>query len=91
MGAEPTRDGTTAPQWYVVTAGGELVKASLDENSDLFWGLRGGGGNFGIVASYEYRMRKLGPTVMAGLIVHPMAKAPELISFFREFSEGAPD
>ncbi len=75
----------------VVTASGELVKASEDENSDLFWGLRGGGGNFGIVASYEYRMRKLGPTVMAGLIVHPMAKAPELISFFREFSEGAPD
>ncbi|MEX0799626.1 MAG: FAD-binding oxidoreductase [Dehalococcoidia bacterium] len=75
----------------VVTASGELLRASEKENADLFWGLRGGGGNFGIVASYEYRMRKLGPTVIAGLVAHPMDKAQELISFYREFSEAAPD
>ena len=55
----------------VVTANGDLVRASENENPDLFWGIRGGGGNFGIVASYEYRMRELGPTVVAGLVAYP--------------------
>jgi FAD/FMN-containing dehydrogenase len=75
----------------VVTASGDLVRASEDENADLFWGLRGGGGNFGIVASYEYQVRKLGPTVIAGLVAHPMDNASEVVSFFREFSAAAPD
>lgn len=75
----------------VVTADGDLVRASENENADLFWGLRGGGGNFGIVASYEYKMRKHGPTVMAGLVAHPMARADDVISFYREFSEAASD
>jgi len=75
----------------VVTTGGELVRASADQNADLFWGLRGGGGNFGIVASYEYRMRKLGPTVVAGMIVYPGDAAREVIDFYREFSASAPD
>lgn len=75
----------------VVTVDGDLIRASEDENADLFWGLRGGGGNFGIVASYEYRMRRLGPTVMAGMVVHPMDQANEVISFFREFSAAASD
>jgi FAD/FMN-containing dehydrogenase len=75
----------------VVTATGDLVRASEDENADLFWGLRGGGGNFGIVASYEYRMRSLGPTVMAGMAAYPMAQADEVISFYREFSAAASD
>jgi FAD/FMN-containing dehydrogenase len=75
----------------VVTADGDLVRASENENADLFWGLRGGGGNFGIVASYEYKMRKHGPTVMAGLVAHPMDRANDVISFYREFSEAAPD
>jgi hypothetical protein len=75
----------------VVTAEGELVRANENENADLFWGLRGGGGNFGIVASYEYRMQKLGPIVMAGMIAYPYQKADDVISFYREFSEDAPD
>jgi len=75
----------------VVTATGDLVRASEDENADLFWGLRGGGGNFGIVASYEYRIRKLGPMVMAGLVAHPMDQVEKVVSFYREFSEAAPD
>jgi len=75
----------------VVTANGDLVRASENENADLFWGLRGGGGNFGIVASYEYKMRKHGPTVMAGLVAHPMDRANDVISFYREFSEAASD
>ena len=75
----------------VVTANGDLVRASDNENADLFWGIRGGGGNFGIVASYEYRMRQLGPTVVAGLVAYPMDRAEEVISFYREFSAAAPD
>ncbi|HEY5639207.1 MAG TPA: FAD-binding oxidoreductase [Dehalococcoidia bacterium] len=75
----------------VVTLDGDVVRASENENADLFWGLRGGGGNFGIVASYEYQMRKLGPTVMAGMVAHPMDQASDVISFYREFSEGASD
>jgi FAD/FMN-containing dehydrogenase len=75
----------------VVTADGNLVRASENENADLFWGLRGGGGNFGIVASYEYDMRKYGPTVMAGMVVHPMDRADEVVSFYRQFSEAASD
>jgi FAD/FMN-containing dehydrogenase len=75
----------------VVTAGGDLVRASENENADLFWGIRGGGGNFGIVASYEYRMRELNPTVVAGLVAHPMDQAEKVISFYREFSAAAPD
>lgn len=75
----------------VVTADGELVRASEDENADLFWGLRGGGGNFGIVTSFKYRMRKLGPTVTAGLILYPMEKAGEVMAFHREFAASSPD
>ena len=75
----------------VVTASGDLVRASESENSDLFWGIRGGGGNFGIVASYEYKLRQLGPTVMAGLIAYPMDVAPDLISFYKDFTESSPD
>jgi FAD/FMN-containing dehydrogenase len=75
----------------VVTAEGELVRASESENADLFWGLRGGGGNFGIVSSFEYKMQKMGPMVVAGMVAHPMSDADKVISFYREFSEQAPD
>ena len=75
----------------VVTAEGHLVKASPEENADLFWGLRGGGGNFGIVTSFEYQMHAVGPTVLAGLIVYPMAKAPEVLRFYRDFVADIPD
>jgi FAD/FMN-containing dehydrogenase len=73
----------------VITADGELVRANDKENADLFWGIRGGGGNFGIVSSFEYRMQKLDPTVTAGLIAHPMADAEKVVSFYREFSANA--
>ena len=56
----------------VVTADGKLVRASQDENEDLFWALRGGGGNFGVVTSFEFKLHPLGPEVLSGLIVHPL-------------------
>ena len=75
----------------VVTADGELVRASAEENADLFWGLRGGGGNFGIVTSFEYRLHPVGPTVLAGVILHPAAKAREVLEFYRDYIASAPD
>jgi FAD/FMN-containing dehydrogenase len=75
----------------VVTADGELVVASEQENPDLFWGLRGGGGNFGIVTSFEFDLHPLGPDVLAGLMVWPMDDAPRVLRFLREFVAGAPD
>src|SRR5687767_12737011 len=59
----------------VVTADGEFLRASTEEQSDLFWGLRGGGGNFGVVTSFEYRLHPVGPTVLAGLMLYPAGKA----------------
>ena len=75
----------------LVTADGELVTASEDENPDLFWGVRGGGGNFGIVTSFEYRLHPVGPIVLAGPIFHPLEDAPEVLRFYREFAAAAPD
>jgi FAD/FMN-containing dehydrogenase len=75
----------------VVTAEGELVRASAEENADLFWGLRGGGGNFGIVTSFEYRLHPVGPTVLAGVILHPAAKAREVLDFYRHYIASAPN
>ena len=71
----------------VVTAEGRLIRASREENEDLFWGIRGGGGNFGIVTSFELDLHEVGPEVLAGLIVHPAAAAPEVLRFYREFSD----
>lgn len=75
----------------VVTAEGRFLTASEDEHPDLFWGLRGGGGNFGIVTSFEYRLHPVGPTVLAGPIFYPMEDAPKLIRFYRDFIESVPD
>ena len=75
----------------LVTADGELVTASEDHNPDLFWGVRGGGGNFGIVTSFEYRLHPVGPIVLAGPIFHPLEDAPEVLRFYREFIAAAPD
>lgn len=75
----------------VVTAEGELVRASAERNSDLFWALRGGGGNFGVVSSFEFRLHPVGPMAMAGLIVHPFARAKELLAGYREVAANAPD
>jgi len=75
----------------LVTADGEFLVASAEENPDLFWGLRGGGGNFGIVTSFQYRLHSLGPTVLAGLLAWPMAEAGDVLRFFRDFVADAPD
>ena len=75
----------------VVTADGEFLVASDDENPDLFWGLRGGGGNFGIVTSFEFQLHPLGPTVLAGLLAWPMDDAPQVLRFLRDFTADAPD
>lgn len=74
----------------LVTADGELVRASATENAELFWGLRGGGGNFGIVTSFEFDVHPVG-VVLAGLIAHPVASAKDLLGLFRDFVETAPD
>ena len=75
----------------LTTADGECLVASADEHPDLFWGLRGGGGNFGIVTSFKYRLHPLGPTVLAGLLAWPMAEARDVLRFFRDFVADAPD
>ena len=75
----------------VVTAEGEMIRASAMENSDLFWALCGGGGNFGIVTGFEFRLHALGPQVLSGLIVHPLADAPGLLREYRKFVAAAPD
>jgi FAD/FMN-containing dehydrogenase len=75
----------------VVTADGSFLTASEKENSDLFWGLRGGGGNFGIVTSFEYQAYPVGPQVTAGIVIHSMEKARAVVGFFREFSATAPE
>ena len=68
----------------MVTADGNIVTASASDNTDLFWAVRGGGGNFGIAASLEFNLHAVGPMVTGGLAVHPFAKAREVLHFFRE-------
>lgn len=75
----------------VVTASGELVHASGSENADLFWAIRGGGGNFGVVTSFEYKLHPVGPRVIAGLIVHPLSAAREVLREYRRLVANAPD
>jgi hypothetical protein len=75
----------------VVTADGDVVRASEDENADLFWAIRGGGSNFGIVTEFEFRAEPIGPMVMAGMILHPRDVAQDLIAHYREVMAGAPD
>lgn len=75
----------------VATADGELITASENENADLFWGLRGGGGNFGVVTSFEFKLHPVGPNVLAGLVIHPLDAAKEVLRFKREFVAKAPD
>src|SRR6266542_1828086 len=69
----------------VVTAEGDLGKASPSENAGLFWGLRGGGGNFGIVTEFEFRLHPVGPIVLAGPIFWPMEESPRLLRFYRDW------
>ena len=75
----------------LVTADGDLVRASLDERPDLFWALRGGGGNFGVATSFEFQLHKVGPTVTGGLIAHPVGAARDVLKLFRETTDAAQD
>ncbi len=75
----------------LVTAEGQVLKASPTENADLFWGVRGGGGNFGIVTSFEFRLHPVGPEVLGGTVIYPLAKAREALKLYYEYSHTAPD
>jgi FAD/FMN-containing dehydrogenase len=75
----------------VVTADGSQVRASETENADLFWGLRGGGGNFGIVTRFEFQLHPVGPNVLSGLIAFPFDQAKSVLTRFARFTETMPD
>jgi FAD/FMN-containing dehydrogenase len=74
----------------VVTADGRVLRASADEHPDLFWALRGGSGNFGIVTSFEFQLHPV-PQVLGGLLLHPFARAAEVLRYYREVAAAAPD
>ena len=75
----------------VVTADGQFVHASADENADLFWGLRGGGGNFGVVTSFEYQLHVVGPSVLSGLVFYPGEEAEQVLRGYRAACAEAPE
>jgi FAD/FMN-containing dehydrogenase len=75
----------------LITAEGELLTVSESENPGLFWGVRGGGGNFGIVTSFEYRLHPVGPIVLAGPVFYPLERARQVLRLYREFAATAPD
>lgn len=74
----------------VVTADGRLVHASEDEHADLFWGLRGGGGNFGVVTGFDYRLHPVGPEIVGGIVAWPASEAPAVLERYRKLAEEAP-
>jgi FAD binding domain/Berberine and berberine like len=75
----------------LVTADGRILTASEREHPDLFWALRGGGGNFGVAASFEFRVHPVGPTITGGLVNHPLSRARDVLRFYREVTASAPD
>jgi FAD/FMN-containing dehydrogenase len=75
----------------VVLAKGDLVRASATENPDLFWAIRGGGGNFGVVTSFEYRLHPIGPMIVGGMVVHPFPAARDVLRFYADVVRDAPD
>ena len=75
----------------VVTATGEVVRASATEHPDLFWALRGGGGNFGVVTRFEFRLHPVGPDLLSGLIVYPFSAAKSVLQQYRDFMTKAPN
>ena len=75
----------------IVLASSELVQASAAENPDLFWAIRGGASNFGVVTSFEYRLHPIGPMITGGLVIHPFARAAEALTFYGQFMRAAPD
>jgi FAD/FMN-containing dehydrogenase len=75
----------------VITARGEKIRANETENADLFWAVRGGGGNFGVVTEFEFTLHPVGPQVLAGLIVFPLEQAKQVLRQYREYAEAAPE
>ncbi len=75
----------------VVTAGSKKIRASANENADMFWAIRGGGGNFGVVTQYEFKLHPVGPEILAGLLVFPFEQAEQVLTQYREFVESAPE
>jgi FAD/FMN-containing dehydrogenase len=75
----------------LVLADGRILTAGKDDNADLFWALRGGGGNFGVAASFEYRLHPVGPIVTGGLIAYPFSAAWDVLRFFRDVTASLPD
>ncbi len=75
----------------MVTVDGDLIRASEDQNADLFWAIRGGGGNFGVVTQFEFKLYPVGPEILAGLIVFPFDQAKQVLTKYREFVESAPE
>jgi FAD/FMN-containing dehydrogenase len=75
----------------LVTAEGKVLRAAHDEHADLFWALRGGGGNFGVAASFEFRLHPVGPMITGGVVAHPFAKAREALRFYRDLTQSLPD
>jgi FAD/FMN-containing dehydrogenase len=75
----------------LVNAEGNLLRASSEDDPDLFWAVRGGGGNFGIATLFEYRLHPLDPTVVAGLLVHPFERAREMLEFYKACTASLPD
>ena len=75
----------------LVLADGRILTVSRDENADLFWGLRGGGGNFGVASSFQYRLHPVGPIVTGGLIAYPFSAAWDVLRFFRDVTASLPD
>ena len=75
----------------LVTAEGRVLRTSEDEQADLFWAIRGGGGNFGLATSFVYQLHPVGPTITGGLVAHPFVRARDMLRFFRDFTASLPD
>ncbi len=75
----------------IVTANGRIISANEEENADLFWAIRGGGGNFGIVTSFEFRLHEVGPEVLSFQAYFPYEQGKEILRFYREFMANAPE
>jgi FAD/FMN-containing dehydrogenase len=75
----------------MVTADGRKIQVSEDENADLFWAIRGGGGNFGVVTQFEFALYPVGPEILAGLLVFPIDQAKQVLEKYREFVKSAPE
>lgn len=75
----------------LITAAGQTLHAGPEQNAELFWGLKRGGGNFGIVTEFRFRLHPVGPIVLAGWVLHPQEKAPDVLRFYRDYAAGVPN